>query len=403
MPDLPKFQDLFRAARDEALIRNAKLSREAVEREGTDANVLIAAGAAIGDEVVGQVSDLQAALFLTSAVGEDLDRLVFDRYGLVRKAAASSRGSVQFTTTAASPTTFPLASGTVLQAVSGIQSVATEDSVFSAGSIGPVTVAVRSVLAGATQNAKIGEITSIVSGIPGAPNDLKVTNPYATAGAADAETDDSLRERARRYFVTARRGTIAALEETALSVPGVLSASAYEVIDQSGRAARQVQLVISDQFTEQFVEFDVVPPRYQTQSQALTVQVVEALEDMRAAGVYVGVFVASVVVQPVQLTLTFQAGASVNDAALQARAAVVNYVNALAPGKPFVLADLLATIRLVPGLTYTGAEVYSPLGDITAKPLQVIRTSLGLVTAVASQTDRPITTGQNPDAFALTE
>ena len=49
MPNFPTFDALFRAGRDEVLTRNAKISREAVEREGMDANILVAAAAAIGD------------------------------------------------------------------------------------------------------------------------------------------------------------------------------------------------------------------------------------------------------------------------------------------------------------------------------------------------------------------
>ena len=100
MPDLPVFEDLFRIARDEAMLRNGRISREAIEREGMDANILMAAGTAIGDEVVGQLGALEAAVFLDSAKGAALDRLVFDRYSLVRKPASAALGTVTFTTTA---------------------------------------------------------------------------------------------------------------------------------------------------------------------------------------------------------------------------------------------------------------------------------------------------------------
>jgi len=402
MPSAPTFQELFRIGRDEVLARNGKLSREAVEREGMDANILLAAGAAMADEVVGQIVDLASSLFLDSARDEDLDRLVFDRYGLTRKPAAASIGSVEFTTTVASPATFAIPTGVIVQTSDGLQFVTTESGVFTTGTTGPVVLAVRSILAGSDQDAKIGTINSIVSTITNAPDDIAVTNSFATVGGDGVETDNSLRERARRFFTTARRGTNAAIEAAALNVPGIQTASIFEVLDALGRPARLAQLVVADAFTEQFVDYETIPPTFQTQSQAITTAVNEALADVRPAGTFVQVIVANTVIQPIQLALTFQAGADVNDAALQARAAAVGYVNSLSPGDPLIIQALLNALEIVPGLRFTGDEVLSPAGDVVATPLQLLRTTLGLVTASAAQTDTPIITGQNPDAFVLT-
>jgi len=402
MPDLPSFGTLFRIARDEILSRNPRLSRDSVERSGMDTNILIAGGCAAADEVIGQLTTLSAGLYLSSASGAALDRLVFDRYGMTRKPAAVSIGSVQFSSTAPSSQAFALPEGTTLQSVDGVQFVTSEASIYPINSTGPVTVAIRSVLAGAEQTAKAETITTVVSAIQSAPGDLKVTNPYATAGADDAETDADLRERARRFFPSARKGTLAALEAAALGVSGVRKASAFEVVDSLGRPARMVQLVISDAFTEQFAKLDSIPARYQTQSQNLATLVYESLYDVRPAGVYVQVIVASVVLQAIQLALTFTAGADVNASALQARAMAVGYVNGLPPGASFVASDLLAQLKLVPGISYTGGELVSPSGNVAAKPIQALRTSLGIVAAVAAQTSTPIITGSNPDAYSLT-
>lgn len=402
MPDFPTFSDLFRTARDEILARSAKVSRDAVEREGMDANILIAGACAAADEVIGQLTILAASLFLDSATGSALDRLVFDRYGMVRKPASAAIGSVQFSTTTSAPVAFTIPLNTFLTTSDGKQFVTTESTIFNAGTVGPLTVSVRSVLAGADQNVKAGTITSIVSAISSAPSDIKVTNVYATAGADDVEADASLRDRARRFFTTARRGTLAAIEAAALGVQGVRKAAAFEVLDALGRPARLVQLVVADAFTEQFQNLTGnVPATYQTQSQGLAASVFSALADVRPAGVFVDVVVANVVLQAVQLALAFTAGSDVNSVALQARAAVVGYVNALKPGDPFVPDDLLAKLKTIGGLLYTGGELVSPPGLVSAKPLQVIRTSLGLVSAVASQSNQPIITGTNPDAYTL--
>jgi hypothetical protein len=401
MPDLPAFSALFRIGRDEVLVRNALVSRDAVEREGTDANILIAAAAAMADEVVGQLADLAASLYLDSAVEKELDHLLFDRYGLTRKSAAASIGSVAFRTTLPSATTFAIPKGVLLQTAGGTQFITTEAATFTVATVGPVVMAVRSVLAGPAQSAKAGTITSIASQIAGAPSDLVVSNPYATTGADAEETDDSFRERGRRFFVTARRGTLKAIEAAALGIPGIRKASAFEVIDSSGRPARAVQLVVADAFAEQYVDYTTVPPRYETQSQAIASQIYAALADVRAAGMYVNVVVANVVVLPIQLTLTFQAGADVNTAALNARSTITSYVNSLAPGAAFSAVAALNVLQTVQGLSFTGGELYSPPGDVVVKPLQVLRTSLGLVSAVAAQTDTAIATGINPDSYTV--
>jgi uncharacterized phage protein gp47/JayE len=372
-----------------------------VEREGSDANILMAVAAAIGDEVIGQLATLAAGSFLDSAAGDQLDRLVFDRYGIVRKSASASLGTVQFTSAGGAGTTFTIPPGITLQTADGIQFVTAESAIFSAASFGPVNVACNSVLAGASQNVKAGAITSITKAITSQPTDLKVSNPFATAGGDDAESDDSLRDRGRRFFTTVRRGTMGALEEAALAVPGVRKATAFEVIDSLGRPARLVQLVVADAFTEQFVNYDTVPARYQVQSQLLAATVFSSLNDVRAAGTFIQVFVANVVLQAIQLSLTFNAGADVNQAALSARSAVVTYVNGLAPGSPFVLKNALDVMRLTPGLATSGNNIIAPAGDVAVKPLQVIRTSLGLVSALASQTSQPLATGSNPDSYVL--
>lgn len=401
MPDFPTYSDLFRIFRDAAMKQNSRLSRDAIEREGMDANAFAAGSSAVGDEVIGQVTRLQAALFLDSATGSDLDRLVFDRYGLLRKPAGAAVGSAQFSTPTPSATTFTIPAGTLLSTSDGIQYITTSSEIFPIGTTGPLTAAVRSVLAGSNQGAKVGTITSITSQLSGAPTNLTVTNVFATAGATDAETDPSLRDRARAFFTTARRGTLAALQAAALGVTGVQTATAFDVLDALGRPARMVQLVVADTFTEQFINYTVVPPAYQTQSQLLASLVFDSLADVRAAGIFVQVYVANVVLQSVQLALTFQAGADVNQVALQARAAVVNYINALPPGQAFVYNNAEAQLKLVPGLQFTGSEIVSPLGTIQPTPLQAIRTTLGLVAAVAAQGNSPIITGTNPDAFII--
>lgn len=399
--DLPTWFDLFRIARDEAVGRNAKIAVEQVERDGTDTNIIVAAAVAAADEVVGQLIHVEAANFLDSARGQALVRLVFDRYGLTKKPASSSVGSALFQTVSPAAGTFTIPTGTIVQTADGMQFVTTSAGIFLAGS-SSLLVAIRSAQAGLGQRAKIGAITSVVSQITNQPTDLTVTNVAATVGDDDEESDESLRNRARNFFPTARRGTLEAIRQGALAVPGVRTADAFEVLDTMGRSNRLVLLVVSDAFTESLVDAVPTPPVYAAQSQMFSTTVFNALSDVRAGGIYVQVNVAQVVMLPSNLSLTFHAGVNADAVAEQARAAVVNYTNALNPGATWRVVDVVDALRLVPGLVVTGNEIQSPAGDVVPKPLQVIRTTMGFVNAVSAQPNRLLTGGGNPDAFVFT-
>ena len=400
MADFPSREDLFRVARDELLRLNGQITRASVEREGSDSNILANLAVACGDEVIGQLIDVASGLFLESARGARLDRLVWDRYGLLRKVASPALGTAAFSTTVANPTAFTIPEGSTVSTPDGIEFLTTIDTSFPAGSTGPIYIPVRSVLAGSDQQASIGSITSIISSITGSPGDLVVTNTVATAGADDEESDESLRDRGRRFFTTVQRGTIGALEAAALGIGGVNRASAIEVLDSTGRPARFVQLIVSDRFTDALAELGVTDPSYEAQSQQLAQQVFFGLNEHRAAGIFVQVIVAQVILQSIQLQLTFSAGINVDTIALQARAAVVNYVNGLQPGEGLVPGDLIdEALSGITGLIITGNEIVTPAGTVLPKATQVIRSPLALVTAVAVQSSQPVALSTNPDEF----
>lgn len=395
--DFITYQELFNVARDEALGKNSNLTREVIERPGTDANAIYSGAAAVGDAVVAQLISAEASTFLDSAKGKKLDRLVFDRYGLLRKPAAPAFGTVEFSSTTPAAVAFSIPAGFRLTTTDGKTFFTTTNVTYPQGSTGPIAVSVRSADAGLNQQARANTITNLGGTVASAPTDLTVTNPLATAGAANEELDDSLRERARRFFTTARRGTVKAIEAAALAVPGVASASAFETYDQFGRPARHVQLVVSDEFTNVLVDANPTPTGYEAQSQVLASNVFLALDEYRAAGIFVDVRVAVVKLLSVRLGLNFQSGVNVDLVAVQARAAVVNYINAQPPGAPFVIADALQALRTVAGLLVLGNEIISPVGNVIPLRLEALRASMGTVTASSLQPDRAIQSTTNPD------
>jgi hypothetical protein len=382
--DAPSRDDLFRIARDRVLVGNGRLTAASVEREGTDVNLMVNAAVDVGDEVIGQVVAVEASLFLDSARGSKLDRLVFDRCGgMIRKSAAAALGTATFTSPAAALAGFTIPSGTLLSTADGRRYITALPVVYPLGSAGPVSVDIRSVLAGFSQQAAVGTITSILGVIAGAVDGLSVTNLTATAGAADEETDDALRGRARAWALSVVRGTLAAIQTATLAVPGVVTATATEFNDAFGRPAGVVDVIISDAFTEQLVNVVPVPATYQTQSQALAAAVQLALDDARAAGVYVRVTVASIVLQSVVLALTFEAGVDTEAVAVEARARVVAIINSLSPGQPLQIRTLTTALGQILGLIAGGSSVLVPSGDIVTLPLQVLRTSMQRTTTAS--------------------
>jgi uncharacterized phage protein gp47/JayE len=378
VPDFPSFSDLFRTGEAEALWRNPRLTREEMERRGSDLNNLMASAAAMGDEIVGQLAKLRKDLYLGTAEDDALDRLILDRYpDLFRKQAAPSYGYVTFSLPSAAAATFVIPDGTVVSSPD-TQFIVIGDHNFTAGSTSK-TVPIRSTLAGARQKAKSGVINSIISSIPSAPTAITCSNTAATFSGEDKETDADYATRAKRYFLAARRGTLGAIETAALSVPGVVRATAFENYDTLGRPIGYVQLVIADGYTDQFVVTGT-PAAYASQAAVLTTAIQSTLNEYRPAGVGVEVTIASVVLQTIRIALAYAAGVDQDAIKAIVRTTIIQYVNNLSPGETLSLDNLREKIRGISGIVYTGNEVLSPTGNVVPSAGQVLRTSLTFTT-----------------------
>ncbi|MFA6166727.1 MAG: baseplate J/gp47 family protein [Gemmatimonadaceae bacterium] len=379
MPDSPSFPTLFSVARNEVMLRPGRLKRQIVEREGTDANILVAAGVAVGDAVAAQQAASIANLYLDSATGDDLHKLGYDRYGVVFKGACPAVGDETFTSVLASPAAWTIPSGTTLSTADGTQYLTSAAVVWPLGSFGPITVPIRSVLAGVDQMVDALTLTNLVGSIAGAPAGFVFTqtNLLATSGGADDEKDDSYRNRCRK--ARAPKGLLSAIEQGGLSVSGVDTATAFESVNGLGKPAGRVDLVVADAFTEALANLAQSSPTYAAKSQALANLVDAALVEWRGAGCEVTVTVAAVVLQPVKISLTYLAGADTTAANLEARSRIVSYTNGLAPGETWQYGDAVNSLKGMSGIFWTGNEVHDPAGDVVCGELQVIRTSMELV------------------------
>lgn len=388
MPDFPKFPDLFRVFRDEAVSRSTRLTVNAVDRDGSDSNIHGAATAAIGEEVIGQLASVEEGFWLDSAFGPKLDRWAWGRYQLLRKQASAAVVFVQFSTTAAAPSAFTIPGGTRLSTSTGQEFLTLQSVPFPLGSVGPIQVIARSTLAGRDQNIGSRSIVSIKSQVPGQPADLVATNTEAAAGGDGVELDDDFKARIIKFWTNVRRGTKGAIEQGALGVPGVLRATSIEGLQSFGYPSRAVTLIIADRFTDALVKQGVPVPSYDTKSQALAQTVSQALDEFRADGIPVKVIVGQIRLVPVVLRLRFRASVTNPDAvALFARTLIVQLINGSNPGDAFVPASASEALRTVSGIDFFGDEIASPPGPIVpTSPYQVLRTNLALVTTDSQAT-----------------
>lgn len=381
MADFPSAQDFFRLGRTEMLVRNGRLSPEEIDRVGSDTNNLVASASAMADECIGQLASVRADLYVGTARGDALDRLITDRYpDLIRRQAAPSYGYETFTFSPAVVSAFSIPDATVFSTADGVQFISVGTTAVAIGAT-TARVPIRSILAGSSQKAQTGKINSLISVIAGAPaTGTTVSNLSATFGGEDKETDGDYAVRYKLHYLAARRATVGAIEQAVLAIPGIVKATVFENLDSLGRPIGYVQVVVADSYTEQFVTASTVPATYATQLANLTIQIDRVLLEWRAAGVGVVVKFAAVVLQSVRLVLTYSAGADAESVNAVVLSRVVQHINNLVPGGTLLLEDLRQIMRTTSGVYYTGNEIITPTGDIVPLPGQVLRTSTTFTT-----------------------
>lgn len=371
---LPTREDYFQVgardvfARAQLRQRATRLSPQAVFTPGTDINIIIAACSAMADEATRHLGLRIAALYLDSAEGEDLDRLVADRFSptVARKQAAPAVVPLTFSRaippSSGAALTFDV--GRKLKTSTGIQFELLEGVSLGVGSSGPASARAVAVLSGEVGNVAVGAISAFVD----APGDaaVVVTNLEAAAGGTDVETDASLRERARVFYLAARRGTLSAIEFGALTVAGVVSAVAEELLGPDGFPNGYIRLYIADR---------------NGQSNTVLAEAVRlALREYRGAGVPVTVVTSSPLFVEVAYQVSFTSGTDQRRAIQQLKTLTVNAMSALAPNEVLQRSMLMALARSVPGIVVPDTAVSNPLGDVYPDTGRSIRTSFDRIT-----------------------
>jgi uncharacterized phage protein gp47/JayE len=327
---------------------NTRINTALVDVPGSNLNCDVGSSAIMGEALTASWAACARDLFLGTAEGSGLDRYVFDRFGMTRKSAAPASVAL----TLARPTF--AAGGGVVNASARVTSpggsifALQTDVTFGATDLTQPAVGIAQIV-GPTQNIPDGSLTAWID----QPFDatITVTNPVAAAGGTDTESDSALRARAAVYFLTIRRGVLAAIQFGATTVPGVSVSTAFEILNPgTGFPAAAVELIIADDNGRA--------------SPTMIQGVIDVLLQYRAAGIPVFVSGGNVVFEPVVFHLSFASGIDTVAATAQVRAVASAFSQFLRPGQTLLRSDMLAAARAVPG-TIVGADALPvPVGDI---------------------------------------
>lgn len=291
MPVAPSFDDLL--AQFEA---EAQLVRPSLQFRDGDITVAQQHGAgAMADATIRYAAQGFKQTFIDGAEGDDLTALVDDHLNIQRQAATAAQVDVTFTRTGSAAGTTPsgFTVGSAYDASGNSVTFTTNSPItWGAADHGPHIVTCTAAVLSRAGNVSPATVTRIVDS-PLPDTSIACTNATFGAGGNDAESDPELRVRARNFWLTLRRGTLAALEEGALEVPAVRVARATEDITTG-----YVTLVVADS---------------DGNSTAQMISDVETIEEAwRSAGVNVNVLGGTQLPVNFTATMVFRSGSGAN-------------------------------------------------------------------------------------------
>lgn len=362
--DLLTRVDLFNIGASYASQTTSKLSPTQAYTLGSDSNMFVGSQSVVGDAVVKQLGYNINRLLLNGAYGDDLDRYALDRYSLLRKGASAALGSVRIyrSTLVGGAGSVPI--GTQLQSLTNAVYTTTSIAAFGPGDY-TSKATVRAAQAGKSSQVGQNAITQFLQPNTLFDQTLQVNNDLGTAGGENVEDDETFRNRIRDFWNTASKGTIGAIQFGALSVPGVVTAMAQEVLTGGGLPARVVYLYIADSSG--------------IASQELAAIVASALSNYRAAGISVLIVTSIPQLISIQLALSYAAGVDTVTLQNQVQAAVYSLVNSLGVNETLRVSDLNTVLTRFKGsgvIVSTPGSIIAPAGDLVPSIGGTLRTTL---------------------------
>jgi len=359
--DLPSRSDLFanarRYAKQQQLIR---INPAIIDVPGSNINLLFGGASLMGEMITAAWAKCIRGLFVSTARGAQLDKVVADRFGITRLPATLATVDLVLARPTDGAGGGTVSAGNQLTTADGSVFTLQADVVFGATDLTQPGEGVAAVT-GSAQNVAAGALnTNPGTGGSGSwieqPFDatIQVTNPAGAAGGNEVESDDFFRARALTFYITARRGILAAIQFGAVSAGvGATVATAFEIVNPgSAMPAGAVELIVGDQNGNS--------------SRAMIQGVIDNLLTFRAAGI--PVFVSGGVIQFEQViyNLEFQAGIDTVAASSAVRATLVAITQFYRPGQPLLVSDCAAAARAVPGVIVNAGSVVAPVGDVEA-------------------------------------
>lgn len=337
--------DLFRIIRNRIRITpGAQLDPAAVDKTGSTLNIFAAVASAGGEECESRSEARFAAQLVASASEGDLDRLILERSKseLPRLGAAAASIDLYLSRPNADAGEGTVEAGTEILA-GGLTWTLDAAVIFAATAKGPFAATATCTTLGSAGNGVAADVQAFKT--KGALFDLSLVvesvgtalDGICSSGGAERETDEAYRARYGLWDAGLDRN-VDFLAAGALSVPGVVQATAIEDIDGDGNPVGTVTVFIGDAFGRA--------------TDGLLMRVRAKLREFRLLGQHVLIFRTVPEYQEIELSFgvldTFDV-AQVRDAA---RAAVVQYVNSLKPGSTLYPASLGVVLASVVGLVF---------------------------------------------------
>jgi uncharacterized phage protein gp47/JayE len=366
----PTASELFSVGRRAVVTTpNTKLNPATADVPGSNINIAIGTSAILGQEIIARGANAMRGAFIDSARGSALDRVCFDRTGLLRFSATPATWDVSLSRPLPG-VAFSLTydAGSRITAPDGTQFGTNADAVLGDFDT-TVTVSVTALQPGEAGNLPGNTLLAFVDQpadttlIVSPALDLTGT-PVGAAGGTEDESDIQFIGRTRGFFPTLRRGVIGAIEFGALQVEGVAVATASEVLNpNNGFPAAYIQLVIGD--------------RNGNASSVMIQSVIDKLIEFRAAGIPVQVVGGTVTFVPVSWSIGVLTGFDESLAVARVRAVTVAFASFLPPGPntgTLYRSGLIAVAKSVPGVVVRDNSLAFPVTDVVpSSPTEMLR------------------------------
>jgi uncharacterized phage protein gp47/JayE len=307
---------------------------------------------------------------LATSVGSDVDSWVGD-FGLARLPGTAAVGHVTLTCLAPQSQSGVVPVGCVVRTSDGSQSfqviadaanIAWSTAVMAyvrpAGTAS-ITVPVQAVTVGTGGNVQTGTINLLGQATAGIDT---VTNALPLVSGLDPESDASLRGRFVGYINTRARATLAAVENTVVSVQQGLTATVLENVDASGAPRLGTFTVVADDGSG-------------SPAQGLLTRIALAVDLVRPVGSIFSVVGPTLVTANISMTLSIVPGADTATIQQNVLSAVTALVDGLAVGValPFTRVASVAYQADPNVVNVQNLEINGAMLDVGGEVTQVVR------------------------------